>query len=91
MIDGKENVRFTASAAYLRVGNASPTAGLPVTKGKRRTIVDARILSRRPGTLHDDVARFRQFALALPGAAEICHMGAADFRRNGRIFATLGR
>ena len=33
---------------------------------------------------------FRRLALALPGAAEGAHMGHADFRANGRIFATLG-
>ncbi len=34
-------------------------------------------------------ATFRRLALALPEAAESSHMGAADFRLNGRIFATL--
>lgn len=33
---------------------------------------------------------FRAAALALPGASEGAHMGHADFRANGRIFATLG-
>ena len=33
---------------------------------------------------------FRALALALPGASEGAHMGHADFRVNGRIFATLG-
>ena len=37
----------------------------------------------------DTVARFRQLALAMPGAVEGSHMGAADFRLNDRIFATL--
>ena len=32
---------------------------------------------------------FRQIALKLPGAEEGSHMGAADFRVGGRIFATL--
>lgn len=32
---------------------------------------------------------FRRLALALPDAVESSHMGAADFRVNGRIFATL--
>jgi hypothetical protein len=36
-----------------------------------------------------DVADFRRIALALPGAEEGSHMGAADFRVGGRIFATL--
>ena len=34
-------------------------------------------------------ARFRRLALELPDAVESSHMGAADFRVNGRIFATL--
>jgi hypothetical protein len=32
---------------------------------------------------------FRRLALALPGAEESSHQGAADFRVGGRIFATL--
>ena len=32
---------------------------------------------------------FRRIALSLPGAEESSHMGAADFRIGGRIFATL--
>lgn len=35
-------------------------------------------------------ADFRRIALSHPGAAEGAHMGHADFRLNGRIFATLG-
>ncbi len=35
-------------------------------------------------------AAFRKTALALPGAVEGAHMGTADFRANGRIFASLG-
>jgi hypothetical protein len=34
-------------------------------------------------------ADFRRIALALPNAEESSHMGAADFRVGGRIFATL--
>jgi len=34
-------------------------------------------------------ADFRRLALALPGAEEGSHMGSADFRVGGRIFATL--
>ncbi len=34
--------------------------------------------------------RFRQIALALPGAIEGSHQGHADFRAGKRIFATLG-
>lgn len=33
---------------------------------------------------------FRRIALAFPGAEEGSHMGHADFRVGGRIFATLG-
>ena len=34
-------------------------------------------------------ATFRRLALALPGAVESSHMGAADFRLDNHIFATL--
>jgi hypothetical protein len=34
-------------------------------------------------------ADFRRLAMSLPGAEEGSHMGAADFRVGGRIFATL--
>jgi hypothetical protein len=36
-----------------------------------------------------DVEDFRRIALSLDGAEEGSHMGAADFRVGGRIFATL--
>lgn len=36
-----------------------------------------------------DAADFRRLALGLDGAEESSHMGAADFRVGGRIFATL--
>jgi|SRR5271156_2946713 len=36
-----------------------------------------------------DVNDFRRIALSFPGAEESSHMGAADFRVDGRIFATL--
>ena len=36
-----------------------------------------------------DAADFRRLALQLEGAEEGSHMGAADFRVGGRIFATL--
>jgi len=36
-----------------------------------------------------DAADFRRIALSLEGAEESSHMGAADFRVGGRIFATL--
>ena len=34
-------------------------------------------------------ADFRRIALSLPGVEESSHMGAADFRVGGHIFATL--
>ncbi len=36
-------------------------------------------------------ADFRRLALSFEGAEEGSHMGNADFRVNGRIFATLAR
>ena len=36
-----------------------------------------------------NIADFRRIALSLEGAEESSHMGAADFRVDGRIFATL--
>lgn len=36
-----------------------------------------------------DAEDFRRIALHLPGAEEGSHMGSADFRVGGRIFATL--
>ena len=36
-----------------------------------------------------NAADFRRIALSLPGTEEKSHMGAADFRVGGRIFATL--
>jgi len=36
-----------------------------------------------------DTADFRRLALSLEGAEEASHFGAADFRVDGRIFATL--
>jgi hypothetical protein len=36
-----------------------------------------------------DADDFRRFALSLEGAEESSHMGQADFRVGGRIFATL--
>ena len=36
-----------------------------------------------------NAADFRRIALSMPGAEEGSHMGAADFRVGGRIFATL--
>ena len=36
-----------------------------------------------------NIKDFRQIALSFPGAEESSHMGAADFRVGGHIFATL--
>jgi hypothetical protein len=35
-------------------------------------------------------AAFRRFALSLPDVVEGAHMGHADFRAGGKVFATLG-
>ncbi|HUJ45962.1 MAG TPA: MmcQ/YjbR family DNA-binding protein [Rhizomicrobium sp.] len=35
-------------------------------------------------------AAFRRIALSMPDAVEGTHMGHADFRVNGKVFATLG-
>jgi hypothetical protein len=35
-------------------------------------------------------AQFRALALSLPGANEGAHIGHADFRVGGKVFATLG-
>jgi hypothetical protein len=37
-----------------------------------------------------NAAKFRQLALDLPGATEGSHMGHADFRVGGKVFASLG-
>lgn len=37
-----------------------------------------------------DADDFRRLALSLPQATESAHMGHADFRVRGKIFATLG-
>ncbi len=39
---------------------------------------------------HTTAADFRRIALSLPEATEGAHMGHADFRVGGKIFATLG-
>jgi hypothetical protein len=36
-----------------------------------------------------DVSAYRRLALSMPGVVEASHMGAPDFRINGKIFATL--
>ena len=46
----------------------------------------AKLLLLSPGMTPDD---FRRIALSPEGAEEGSHMGAADFRVGGRIFATL--
>jgi hypothetical protein len=38
-----------------------------------------------------NAADFRRIALSFEGAEESSHMGAADFRGDGRIFATSTR
>ncbi len=44
---------------------------------------------KRTSTPASAAGGFRRLALALAGAFEASHMGAADFRVNGKIFATL--
>ena len=46
-------------------------------------------MARRTKTAGMTPADFRRIALSLEGAEEGSHMGAADFRVGGRIFATL--
>ena len=46
-------------------------------------------MAKRPGAGGMTPADFRRIALSLEGAEEGSHMGAADFRVGGRIFATL--
>ena len=46
-------------------------------------------LSRYILVIHMTVKDFRRIALGFAGAEEGSHMGAADFRVGGRIFATL--
>jgi hypothetical protein len=43
----------------------------------------------RRGAITVNASDFRRIALSLEGAEEGSHMGAADFRVGGRIFATL--
>lgn len=46
-------------------------------------------MARRSKSAGMTPADFRRIALSLEGAEEGSHMGAADFRVGGRIFATL--
>ncbi len=54
--------------------------------GKAKT---ARRGSTPPANSPAAAEAYRGMALALPDAVESSHMGAADFRVNGKIFATL--
>ena len=58
---------------------------------KRRSVTRKRQAPRidDAGSYAERVAKFRRLALSLEGAEEGSHMGAADFRVGGRIFATL--
>lgn len=51
-------------------------AGIPLTRAPRGAGLSAE--------------RFRRMALALPGVTEGSHMGHADFRAGGKVFASLG-
>ena len=48
------------------------------------------MLATRKETLLVSIRDFRRAALSLPEATEGAHMGHADFRVRGKIFATLG-
>jgi hypothetical protein len=54
------------------------------------TTAAAPLRRARSGGASLSPAQFRRLALDLPGAVEGAHMGHADFRVGGRIFATLG-
>jgi len=47
------------------------------------------VLGMHPGKAAMTAADFRRICLTMDGAEEGSHMGAADFRVGGRIFATL--
>jgi hypothetical protein len=56
---------------------------------KMRSIIGTlKVRQREKGDMTADT--FRKMALGFPQAAESSHMGHADFRRAGKIFATLG-
>jgi hypothetical protein len=55
-----------------------------------RPLADARCLLAHVNTTVTP-NQFRRIALSLPDAVEGAHMGHADFRVGGKIFATLGR
>ena len=54
--------------------------------GGKETAASTRNRSNKPQM---NAADFRRIALSLEGAEEGSHIGAADFRVGGRIFATL--
>jgi GNAT superfamily N-acetyltransferase len=54
------------------------------------TLMKKNLPAREPPNASSMLDQFRQQALAQPGAGEASHMGHADFRVNGKIFATLG-
>src|ERR1700678_4511329 len=54
-----------------------------------RRIRDGEVRKRSGAGPGLSVADFRRIALSMEGAEEGSHMGAADFRVGGRIFATL--
>ena len=58
---------------------------------ERKSVIQRRQTPRvdDAGAYAKGVANFRRLALSLEGAEEGSHMGAADFRVGGRIFATL--
>src|SRR5438045_481909 len=73
-----DNTAKAGKRGLMEDGCILPTRGSSVgyslLNGKRRTM---------------KAADFRRIALSLEGAEEGSHMGSADFRVGGRIFATL--
>lgn len=64
--------------------------GDDASKGKKKSVKRpaAKPEASEEASLHDPSV-YRRLALAMPGAVEASHMGAPDFRINGKIFATL--
>ena len=61
--------------------------GLPMCRGRYAPV---RGLTRTDARLMPTPDEFRRIALSFPGAEEGSHMGHADFRVAGKVFATLG-
>jgi hypothetical protein len=68
--------------------SGSCALGASQLRGYAEEAVSHRLCSREIRQMTAD--QFRRLALTLPGASAGCHMGHADFRVGGKIFATLG-